>query len=130
MAAIVPYVAIVDDEEPVRKALKRLLRASGLEAETYASGRDFLDASALRRPDCVILDLHMPDMSGFQVLNEMRAAHRMLPTVVITAYDEPGAREQCLAAGAAAYLRKPLEEKLLLNAISANAKINPKGNHR
>jgi FixJ family two-component response regulator len=130
MAATVPYVAIVDDEEPVRKALKRLLRASGLEAETYASGRDFLDASELRRPDCVILDLHMPDMSGFQVLNEMRAAHKMLPTVVITAYDEPGAREQCLAAGAAAYLRKPLEEKLLLNAISANAKINPKGNHR
>ena len=128
MRATVPYVAIVDDEEPVRKALKRLLRASGLEAETYASGKDFLEASALRRPDCVVLDLHMPDMSGFQVLNEMRAAQRMLPTVVITAYDEPGAREQCLAAGAAAYLRKPLDEKLLLNAISANSKINPKEN--
>jgi FixJ family two-component response regulator len=130
MAATVPYVAIVDDEEPVRKALKRLLRASGLEAETYAGGKDFLEASALRRPDCVILDLHMPDMSGIQVLKEMREARRMLPTVVITAYDEPGAREQCLAAGAAEYLRKPLDEKLLLNAISANAKINPKENHR
>jgi FixJ family two-component response regulator len=126
----VPYVAIVDDEEPVRKALKRLLRASGLEAETYACGKDFLEASALRRPDCVVLDLHMPDMSGYQVLNEMRAARRMLPTVVITAYDEPGAREQCLAAGAAAYLRKPLDEKLLLNAISANAKPHPKENNR
>lgn len=130
MAATVPYVAIVDDEEPVRKALKRLLRASGLEAETYANGKDFLEASAQRRPDCVVLDLHMPDMSGYQVLNEMRAMHRMLPTVVITAYDEPGAREQCLAAGAAAYLRKPLDEKLLLNAISANAKILPKENHQ
>jgi FixJ family two-component response regulator len=126
----VPYVAIVDDEEPVRKALKRLLRASGVEAETYASGKEFLEAGALRWPDCLILDLHMPGMSGLQVLRELRAAKVPLPTVVITAYDEPAAREQCLAAGAAAYLRKPLDERLLLNAISASARTIPKENDR
>jgi len=64
----VAYVAIVDDEEQVRKALMRLLRASGLDAESYASGKDFLEASALREPDCVLLDLHMPRMTGLQVL--------------------------------------------------------------
>ena len=117
-----PYIAIVDDEEPVRKALKRLLRASGLEAESYASGKDFLDASEQRRPDCVVLDLHMPGMSGLEVLRELRASRSPLPAVMITAYDEPATREQCLAAGAAAYLRKPLDERLLLNAISATAK--------
>jgi FixJ family two-component response regulator len=126
----VPYVAIVDDEEPVRKALKRLLRASGLEADTYASGKDFLEASGTRVPDCVVLDLHMPGMSGLQVLHELRSAKKSLPTVVITAYDEPASREECLAAGAAAYLRKPLDERLLLNAISANVKRNVKENNR
>jgi CheY-like chemotaxis protein len=115
----VPYVAIVDDEEPVRKALKRLLRASGLEAESYAGGKEFLEAASTRRPDCVVLDLHMPVMGGLQVLREMRTSRLALPAVVITAYDEPETRAQCLAAGAAAYLRKPLDERVLLSTISA-----------
>lgn len=114
-----PYVAIVDDEEPVRKALKRLLRASGVEAESFASGKDFLEASVLREPDCVLLDLHMPRMSGLQVLHALQAARRALPIVIITAHDAPETREQCLAAGAAAYLRKPFEEHELLDTITA-----------
>ena len=120
-----PYVAIVDDEEPVRKALKRLLRASGLEAESYASGKDFLEASALREPDCVLLDLHMPVMSGLQVLRALQAARRTLPIVIITAHDAPEARDQCLAAGASAYLRKPLDEHVLLGTISAAVSAAP-----
>jgi CheY-like chemotaxis protein len=125
-----PYIAIVDDEEPVRKALKRLLRASGLEAESYASGKDFLESRAERQPDCVVLDLHMPGMSGLEVLRELRAGRASPPAVMITAYDEPATREQCLAAGAAAYLRKPLDERLLLNAISATVKRNSKETDR
>jgi FixJ family two-component response regulator len=119
MGSIVSYVAIVDDEEPVRKALKRLLRASGLDAESYASGQAFLEAAALREPDCVLLDLHMPRMSGLQVLRALQAARRALPIVVITAHDAPETREQCLAAGASAFLRKPLEEHELLDTITA-----------
>ena len=114
-----PYVAIVDDEEPVRKALKRLLRASGLESEGYASGKDVREASAQREPDCVVLDLHMPAMSGLQVLRSLQAARRNIPTVIITAHDAPETRDQCIAAGAAAYLRKPLDEHILLGTISA-----------
>jgi FixJ family two-component response regulator len=115
----VPSVAIVDDEEAIRKALSRLLRASGLEAESYANGQEFLDAAAERRPDCVVLDLHMPGMSGLQVLRKLKAAGQRLSIVVITAHDEPETRERCIDAGACAYLRKPLEDRLLLNAISA-----------
>jgi FixJ family two-component response regulator len=115
----VPFIAVVDDEEPVRKALKRLLRAAGLDAEGYASGQAFLDASAGRRPDCVLLDLHMPTMSGQQVLAHIGTMAGRSPVVVITAHDTAETREQCLAAGAAAYLRKPLDDRLLLNAINA-----------
>ena len=112
-------VAIVDDEEQIRKALGRLLRASGLEAKGFASGQEFLDASAAQLPDCLVLDLHMPGMTGLQLLRKLQAATPRLPIVIITAHDEPETREQCLAAGACAYLRKPLEDRLLLNAISA-----------
>src|SRR6476660_5469770 len=98
----------------------RLLRASGLDAESYASGKDFLEASALREPDCVLLDLHMPRMSGLQVLRALQAARRALPTVIITAHDAPATREHCLGpAGASAELRKPFEEHELLDTITA-----------
>jgi FixJ family two-component response regulator len=112
------FIAVVDDEESVRKALKRLLRAAGLEAEGYASGQAFLDDAAGRRPDCVLLDLHMPSMSGQQLLAHIRTMAGRPPVVVITAHDTPETREECLAAGASAYLRKPLDDRLLLNAIS------------
>ena len=112
-----PFIAVVDDEEPVRKALKRLLRAAGLEAEGYASGKEFLAAE--RRPDCVVLDLHMPVMSGQELLRQIRRQSARLPVVIITAHDTAATRDECISAGAAAYLRKPLDDRLLLNAISA-----------
>ena len=85
-----PFVAVVDDEESVRKALKRLLRAAGLEAESYATGQEFLEQAATREPDCVVLDLHMPVMSGSQVLAQIRKMPRRPPVVVITAHGARG----------------------------------------
>ncbi len=127
MAEPAPFVAIVDDEEPIRKALKRLMRAANLEAEVYASGAAFLDSLATRRPDCLILDLHMPGMTGLHVLQQLQQSGVHLPTIVITAYDEPETRTHCLAAGATAYLRKPLEDRLLLGAVASAAKIRKNG---
>ena len=85
----------------------------------YASGQAFLDATTEQSPDCVVLDLHMPGMTGLQLLRKLQSVRPKIPIVIITAHDEPETREQCLAAGACAYLRKPLEDRLLLNAISA-----------
>jgi FixJ family two-component response regulator len=110
-------VAVVDDEEPIRKALGRLLRASGLVAECFASGQAFLDSIRSTRPDCVILDLHMPGLGGLQVLEQLKSCRPPLPTIVITGHDEPENQTRCLAGGAAAYLRKPLDDELLLQTI-------------
>jgi FixJ family two-component response regulator len=127
MAEPAPFVAIVDDEEPIRKALKRLMRAANLEAEAFASGAAFLDSLASRRPDCLILDLHMPGMTGLHVLQRLQQSGVRVPTIVITAYDEPETRSHCLAAGATAYLRKPLEDRLLLDAVASAAKAARNG---
>jgi len=127
MAEPAPFVAIVDDEESIRKALKRLMRAANLEAEAFASGSAFLDSLAARHPDCLILDLHMPGMTGLDVLQRLQQSGVQLPTIVITAYDEPETRGYCLAAGASAYLRKPLEDHLLLDAVASAAKITKNG---
>jgi len=111
-------VAVVDDEESIRKALGRLLRASGLEADCYPSGQAFLDSVNTTRPDCLVLDLHMPGMTGLQVLEQLRMQLPLLPTIVITGHDEPENQVRCLAAGAAAYLRKPLDANTLLQTIN------------
>jgi FixJ family two-component response regulator len=119
MVESAPYVAIVDDELQVRRALDRLLKAAGLETQAFGSGAAYLRGAALRAPDCLVLDLHIPGMSGLELLRELQASGRQVPTVVITADDAPEARRRCEAAGASAYLRKPLDDQLLLDAISS-----------
>jgi FixJ family two-component response regulator len=120
-------VAIVDDEEPIRKALCRLLLASGLNAEAFSSGQSFLDSIFIRQPDCVILDLHMPGLSGLQVLQQLQSSRFKLPAIVITGHDEPQTEERCLSAGASAYLRKPLDDAVLLEMI--DRAVNGRSRH-
>jgi FixJ family two-component response regulator len=113
-------VAVVDDDESVRKALQRLLRASDLDADTFASANDFLASLPhAPLPDCLVLDLQMPGTSGLDLQRQLTRAGPQVPVVVITGHDEPGMQARCLAAGASAYLRKPLEAGKLLAAIEA-----------
>jgi FixJ family two-component response regulator len=112
-----PFIAIVDDEQAVRSALRRLLQAVGLNVRTFVDCRSFLADLEEQRPDCLILDLHMAGMSGTELLEAMRARNQMPPTIVITAHDEPETRERCLSAGALVYLRKPLDSQVLLDSI-------------
>jgi FixJ family two-component response regulator len=112
------HVAILDDDQSVRTALGRLLNASDMEAEAFATGVELFSSFASKgRPDCLVLDLQMPGMNGLDVLNYLREMNLRVPTVIITAHDEPGACEACIKAGAALHLRKPLDANTLLAAI-------------
>jgi FixJ family two-component response regulator len=106
-----PYlVAIVDDEESVRRALGRLVRSAGFHVQTFGSGAEFLSSVGRSPPHCVVLDVRMPHMNGFEVqlaLTEQRAD--------ISAE----IRQQTLSRGAKAYLRKPVDEAMLLDAIQS-----------
>ena len=114
-----PHVAVVDDEEPIRKALMRLMRSAGLSVETFASGPEFLESLDTRLPDCVVLDLHMPHMNGFNVQAHLAQKHAALPVIIFTGHDLPNARERAMQGGASAFLRKPVHDGTLLGAISA-----------
>lgn len=110
-------IAVVDDEAAVRKALLRLFRSSGYEARAFASGPEFLSTLPDSRYDCLVLDLHMPKMSGLDVQLDSAFLKAPLPTVIITAHDEPETRQKCIAAGADAYLCKPFDDKELLEVV-------------
>jgi FixJ family two-component response regulator len=110
-------VAIVDDDNAVRVALVRVLRAANLHAVGYASGQAFLDALAQGTPDCVLLDLWMPGLTGLEVQQALRASHCDCPVIIITGSEDPDIRRRCIEAGAAGFLRKPLDPAALVDVI-------------
>jgi two-component system response regulator FixJ len=114
-----PYLAIVDDEGPVCTALGRVLRLAGYDVAAFASGAEFLDSLGARRPDCVILDVHMPLLSGFDVQSKLRAARIDLRVIFITAIDACGLEREALDAGGHSLLLKPFSDDDLLAAVDA-----------
>ena len=114
-----PQIAVVDDEHSICIALQRLIRSTGMGVKTYSSGEEFLQDLESVQPDCVVLDLHMPKVTGFEVQTRLAQSGRCVPVVVITGHDTPEARARALKNGAAAYLLKPVDDRMLLDAISA-----------
>ena len=118
MAPARPLVAVVDDEESVRRALARMLGASQFDVDVFASGQEFLDSLRARLPDCLILDYQMPGLTGRDVQRQLTLAQSQVPIIVVTAHDQPALRERCLADGAVAYLAKPLQRERLVSLIN------------
>lgn len=114
-----PLIAVLDDEPEMRKALRRLLTVRNFAVEEYASGWELLAALDSNPPDCLLLDLHMPELSGLGVIEAFRANRVDLPVIVVTAHDEPATAEALREIGIAGYLRKPVERDKLLSVIHA-----------
>jgi FixJ family two-component response regulator len=112
------YVAIVDDDESVRRATARLISAHSFAVRCYASARDFLDSESAD-PACLILDLRMNGITGLELLHRVNGSGSRFPVIVMTADDEPGVRHRCQLAGASSFLTKPVPADMLLNAINA-----------
>src|SRR6476619_893893 len=114
MAEASTSIAIVDDDPAVLKALSRLLRSHAFRARTYGSGQEFLAALPTGLPDCLIVDFQMPEMNGLELQQHLVGSGIKIPTILITAHADVALRDQ---AGLVASLRKPLQEKALLDAI-------------
>ncbi len=110
-------VAVVDDEAPVRVALGRLLRLADYDVAAFASGEEFLASLAVRVPDCVLLDLHMPGLSGLQVQARLQAGQFRLPVVLITASDDVEIERSAMRGGSVCVLRKPFSSQVLLDSL-------------
>jgi FixJ family two-component response regulator len=117
MESLGAKIAIIDDDEIVRRALRRLVDSLGYRPVEYCSGEAFFADPFKEKFLCVVLDLHMPVLNGIDVLAQMRAEHLAVPTIIITGGDEPKMRERCIRAGAAAYMVKPVEREAMLATI-------------
>ena len=112
-------VAVVDDEFPIRKALTRLLRSAHYQVESYASGPEFLKSLASHQPACLVLDIRMQGMTGFDVQAWLSEQGIALPIVFITALDDRDDLALAMKGGATALLRKPFGDEQFLTAVNA-----------
>ncbi len=122
-----PCVFIIDDDEEMRTALRRLLQKEGIETFTYASGREFLSEYNPLRSGCVLLDIKMPGMDGFAVIREMKRLGPTPPIIVLTGHADLNLAIQALDLGAFAFLEKPIASEELIRrvreALEAEARL-------
>ena len=107
----------MDDDTSLLRSLNRLLRTAGFTVETFESAGVFLRARQSSPPDCLVLDVHLGAVSGFDVHARLLASGTSVPTIFVTGHDDAATREQARRAGAAAYLAKPFEDQALVSAI-------------
>ena len=112
-------MCVVDDDAPLRRALGRLLRSVGFSVETFGSAEDYLAAGHTSLPDCLVLDIRLGGLTGFDLHDRLRARGLSIPTVFITGHDDAATRERARRVGAAGYVRKPFNETDLILAIES-----------
>ena len=111
-------IAVVDDEEPIRRALLRLMRSVGIQAHAFASCAEFLKSLEAAQPDCVILDLHMPQATGFDVQTRLQRDWPHIAVIVVTGHHSTEAQARAMLCAPVAYLHKPMNDQALLDSIA------------
>jgi FixJ family two-component response regulator len=115
-------IAIVDDDQWVLRSMGRLIKSAGFKVETFLSAEDFLESARDSKTVCVILDIGLPGMSGLDLQEQLAVENPQIRVIVVSAHDETEMRTRALAAGAVAFLGKPVDDRVLLEAISSAVK--------
>jgi len=112
-----PIIHIVDDDEAVRDSLLLLLQSEGLKARAYAAAQEFLDCFEASTLACILLDMRMPDMNGLELLRELTARQIEIPVIMMTAYGDIPMAVHAMQEGAADFIEKPVDSRMLLKRI-------------
>lgn len=122
--AKIPLICIVDDDGSLVEATVSLVESVGYVAEGFRSAEDFLKSPQLPKTDCLILDIRMPSMDGFELQRRLVAGNHRIPIIFVTSYDSDNAKIQAAQAGAVAFLSKPFSQDSLLQAVRSALEIS------
>src|ERR1700686_3072997 len=115
------HISIVDDDASIREALKSLMRSVRFSVDAYGSAEEFLASERVNDTACLILDVYLPGMNGFELQNYLKAEGRTIPIIFITAHSDEASRERALKGGAIDFLSKPVRWEVLLKVIQSAA---------
>ena len=111
-------IFIIDDDQSLQRAFLLLLRSAGFDGRAFSTAQEFLLYSKISDNDCIILDLRMPGMNGFDLIKKLISKGIHTPVICVTAFDDAKSREQARELGAAAYFTKPVDDQALIDAIN------------
>jgi FixJ family two-component response regulator len=120
-------IYVIDDDQSVLRAIMLLLRSAGFDARAFSSAAAFLNQTHIIESDCIILDLSMPDMNGFDLMTRLAAQGTNARIIIITAYDDAENRERAQKLKAAAFLTKPVDDQALIDTIKWTAQTGKAG---
>jgi FixJ family two-component response regulator len=118
-------ISIVDDDEPYRESVRKLVMLLGYTVETFPSAADFLASRLLPETACLVADVHMPGMTGVELHEHLVKSGHAIPTILVTAYPDEGVRDRALKAGVACYLGKPVDDEELDSCLRTALKRAP-----
>lgn len=113
------FVAIIDDDDSIRSALKDLMEESGFDAFACASAEDFLKSDDKEKTACLVTDIRMPGMSGLELQLKLNADHQKIPIIFITAHGDEDIRLRAMRAGAVEFMAKPFDDVALIECVRA-----------